>query len=60
MGITFDKLMHFITGIAVGVGFWWLLERYTRFGARLINPICFLSMLVWGASGLFLFRTFYQ
>lgn len=56
VGISLDKLMHFVTGVAVGVGFWWLLERYARLGARLINPISFLVMLIWGASGLFFFR----
>lgn len=51
-----DKLFHFAIGLAVGVAFWWLLERYTRAAARAINPIVFLLMLVWGASGLFFFR----
>ncbi|HEY9877424.1 MAG TPA: hypothetical protein V6D29_03155, partial [Leptolyngbyaceae cyanobacterium] len=27
-----------------------------RTGSRLINPLCFLIMLIWGASGLFFFR----
>ena len=56
MNALFDKLMHFATGIAVGVIFWQLLERYSRTTARYINPIIFLIMLVWGASGLFFFR----
>ena len=51
-----DKLMHFGVGIATGLAFWWLLERYARQSANTINPICFLIMLVWGASGLFFFR----
>ena len=51
-----DKLLHFGTGIAVGIGFWWFLERYTREAARTINPLIFLIMLIWGASGLFFFR----
>jgi hypothetical protein len=46
-----DKLLHFGTGI----GFWWLLERYTRVAARTINPLIFLIMVIWGASGLFFF-----
>jgi len=51
-----DKLLHFAIGLAVGLAFWWALERYTRSAARVVNPIAFLVMLVWGASGLFLFR----
>jgi hypothetical protein len=51
-----DKLLHFAVGLAVGMAFWWLLERYNRSAARTINPITFLIMLVWGASGLFFFR----
>lgn len=48
--------MHFVVGVAVGVGFWQLLERYAKVGVRRINPIWFLIMLIWGASGLFFFR----
>lgn len=51
-----DKLIHFVVGLAAGAGFWWLLERYAREGVRRINPIWFLVMLIWGASGLFFFR----
>jgi hypothetical protein len=51
-----DKLIHFAVGLAVGMAFWWLLERYNRAAARTLNPITFLIMLVWGASGLFFFR----
>jgi hypothetical protein len=51
-----DKLLHFAVGLAVGTVFWWLLERYTRSAARIINPITFLIMVIWGASGLFVFR----
>lgn len=56
MSALLDKLMHFATGLAVGILFWGLLERYSRSAARTINPIVFLIMLVWGASGLFFFR----
>ncbi|MBD2156148.1 hypothetical protein [Leptolyngbya sp. FACHB-16] len=56
MSAFLDKLLHFIVGVAVGIGFWYLLERYARPAARTINPIVFLIMLVWGASGLFFFR----
>ncbi|MBE9079163.1 hypothetical protein IQ241_17970 [Romeria aff. gracilis LEGE 07310] len=56
MNIGWDKLMHFITGLGTGIVFWWVLERYARLGSRLINPIAFLIMLIWGASGLFFFR----
>jgi hypothetical protein len=56
MGLSLDKLLHFATGLAVGVGFWWLLEHHARSAARSINPIAFLIMLIWGASGLFFFR----
>lgn len=51
-----DKLLHFAVGLVVGIGFWWLLERYSRSAARSVNPVVFLIMLVWGASGLFMFR----
>ena len=51
-----DKLLHFATGLGVGITFWWLLERHLRIAARRINPIIFLIMLMWGASGLFFFR----
>lgn len=51
-----DKFMHFIIGLAVGIGFWQVLERYAKNGVQKINPICFLIMLIWGASGLFFFR----
>ncbi|RZM82291.1 hypothetical protein [Leptolyngbya iicbica] len=51
-----DKLLHFAIGLAVGMVFWGLLERYTRSAARSFNPIAFLIMLIWGASGLFFFR----
>ncbi|MEA5419616.1 hypothetical protein VB712_10315 [Spirulina sp. CCNP1310] len=54
--MTWDKLMHFVVGIATGVGFWWVLERRARVAAGVINPICFLVMLIWGASGLFFLR----
>jgi len=56
MTLSFDKLLHFITGLAIGVGFWWWLERYAKQAARSINPLVFLIMLIWGASGLFFFR----
>jgi hypothetical protein len=56
MYLSTDKLMHFAVGLAVGVCFWQLLEYYARGGVRQINPILFLLMLIWGASGLFLFR----
>jgi len=56
MYLSTDKLMHFVVGLAVGVGFWQLLERYAKGGVRRINPIWFLIMLIWGASGLFFFR----
>jgi hypothetical protein len=56
MYLSTDKLMHFVVGVAVGVGFWWLLERYAKVGIRRINPIWFFVFLIWGASGLFLFR----
>ena len=56
MPLSFDKLLHFITGLAIGVGFWWWLERYAKQAARSINPLIFLIMLIWGASGLFFFR----
>ncbi|MCL1469929.1 hypothetical protein [Argonema antarcticum] len=51
-----DKLIHFVVGLAVGAGYWWLLERYAKEGVKRINPIWFLVMLIWGASGLFFFR----
>jgi hypothetical protein len=51
-----DKFIHFLVGLAVGVCFWQLLERYARGGLQRINPIWFLLMLIWGASGLFFFR----
>ncbi|NMF84369.1 hypothetical protein [Nodosilinea sp. P-1105] len=56
MTLSFDKLLHFVTGLAMGVGFWWWLERYAKQAARSINPLIFLIMLIWGASGLFFFR----
>lgn len=56
MYLSTDKLMHFVVGVAVGVGFWQLLERYAKAGVRRINPIWFLLFLIWGASGLFFFR----
>lgn len=56
MSSLIDKLLHFAIGLAVGVAFWWCLERYTRSAARTINPLVFLIMLIWGASGLFFFR----
>jgi len=58
MNALLDKLLHFATGLAVGIAFWWLLERRARSAAHVINPILFLIMLVWGASGLFFFRKF--
>jgi hypothetical protein len=51
-----DKFLHFVVGLAVGFGFWWLLERQASRGSQFINPICYLLMLLWGASGLFFFR----
>lgn len=48
--------MHFVVGIIVGAVFWRLLEHYAIIGIRRINPIWFLVMLIWGASGLFFFR----
>ena len=56
MSSLLDKLMHFAIGLAVGLVFWWILERYSRSATRIINPVIFLIMLVWGASGLFIFR----
>jgi hypothetical protein len=56
MPALWEKLLHFGVGIVTGIAFWWVLERYARNSAQTINPICFLSMLVWGASGLFFFR----
>lgn len=54
--MSIDKLMHLGVGLAVGASFWQLLERYAPAGVRRINPIIFLIMLIWGASGLFFFR----
>lgn len=51
-----DKLIHFGVGIVVGGGFWYAIERYCPIAARRLNPIVFLVMLIWGASGLFFFR----
>lgn len=51
-----DKAIHFIIGLAVGAIYWQLLERYAKEGVKRINPIWFLVMLIWGASGLFFFR----
>ena len=51
MNAFWDKLLHFATGIAVGVGFWWGLERYTKQAARTINPIMFLVVVVAGQCG---------
>jgi len=56
MSAFLDKLLHFVVGVAVGMGFWYLLERYARPASRIINPIIFVIFLIWGASGLFLFR----
>ncbi|MGK7905076.1 MAG: hypothetical protein AB4352_27455 [Hormoscilla sp.] len=56
MYISTDKLMHFVVGLAVAVGFWQLTERYAPAGVRRVNPIWFFVMLIWGASGLFIFR----
>ena len=56
MSSLLDKLLHFAIGLGVGVMFWAGLEHYHRSAARVINPLVFLIMLVWGASGLFLFR----
>ena len=56
MSSALDKLLHFATGLATGVVFWWVLERHARSAARIINPLVFLVMLIWGASGLFVFR----
>jgi hypothetical protein len=56
MAALLDKLLHFAVGLATGLGFWWVLERNHRGAAAAINPICFLAMVVWGASGLFFFR----
>ncbi len=55
MAFLADKLMHSVVGLAVGAGYWWLLERYAKVGVKRINPIWYLVMLIWGASGLFLF-----
>ena len=54
MSSLLDKLLHFAIGL--GVLFWAALERHHRSAARVINPLVFLIMVVWGASGLFLFR----
>lgn len=32
MYLSTDKLMNFVIGVAVGVGFWQLLERYAKAG----------------------------
>ncbi len=56
MYLSTDKLIHFVVGLVVGVAFWQLLEHYAKTGVRRINPIWFLIMLIWGASGLFFFR----
>jgi len=56
MFLSLDKTLHFLGGLVVGVGFWWILERKAVGGYRCINPICYLVMVIWGASGLFLFR----
>jgi hypothetical protein len=51
-----DKLIHFGVGLAVGSGYWYAIERYCPIAVRRLNPILFLVMLTWGASGLFFFR----
>jgi hypothetical protein len=54
--MSLDKLTHFLVGLAIGFAFWQILERYAKDGVEKINPIWFLIMLIWGASGLFFFR----
>ncbi|MBW4652791.1 MAG: hypothetical protein KME20_07165 [Kaiparowitsia implicata GSE-PSE-MK54-09C] len=56
IALSADKLMHFIVGLAGGVIFWQILERFMGGSARRINPIVFVMMVIWGASGLFFFR----
>jgi hypothetical protein len=29
-----DKLIHFVVGLFVGTGFWWVMERYFPSGVR--------------------------
>ncbi|MGG6295370.1 hypothetical protein ACQ4M4_13345 [Leptolyngbya sp. AN02str] len=54
--VSTDKLMHFLVGLVIGVLFWQMLKRWAPGSTRRINPGLFLVMVVWGASGLFLFR----
>ena len=51
-----DKILHFWVGIVLGMGVVAVLNRYAYRGMRQINLVCYLNMLVWGASGLFFYR----
>ena len=53
---TFKQVIYLFGGIAVGYGFWELCEQYAKKGLRFINPLWFLIMVIWGASGFFFLR----
>jgi hypothetical protein len=51
-------MLYLLLGILFGWSFWELCERYAARGLMYINPLVFMTMLVWGSSGLFPLRFF--
>ncbi|MBD2124732.1 hypothetical protein H6F68_28085 [Trichocoleus sp. FACHB-262] len=45
--------LYLFFGMALGYAFWEFCERYAREQILYVNPILFVIMLVWGASGFF-------
>jgi hypothetical protein len=50
---TIQNSSHLFLGLLIGYSFWAFCENRAKGGISYINPIWFLVMLIWGASGFF-------
>jgi hypothetical protein len=50
---TVKDFFYLLLGILVSKYFWDYAERYSKQGLRLVNPLLFFIMVIWGASGFF-------
>jgi hypothetical protein len=50
---TIQNSTYLLMGLLIGCGFWGFCENRTKGGTLYVNPIWFLVMVIWGASGFF-------
>ena len=50
---TVKDFCYLFLALGIALVFWSYAERYTEKGLRFVNPLLFLVMVIWGASGFF-------